>query len=159
MDEKIDEGNVKQNSAGDVFSEMVRNAVRQRREAPVVIVSSAEEQIAVENWLAQPDTQSFLKRAKNTPTRTLGLVTQVKHGEKSVVVSYVDQYGTRMSFLYNPRSPIFAEAQEGFKAGDIILNEFSRGINMKKVKPVQFPPVTEEKVINRFLRIMKSKIG
>lgn len=156
MSEGANNGPFKKGSASESFNSLIGGAIKSREKAPLVVgVDNAEDQIAVQNWLAEPRTESFFQRLKKGAQKTLGIVHKIEDHDGEQYVDYLDQHGMSMEFVYDPKDPRFAEAPEGFKVGDIILNEFSHGVKFEKVKPVNLPPKTEKKVIRRFLQAFK----
>jgi len=148
------------NPAVRQFNEIVMGVVNkgEKQIGQIAGIMSAEEQIAVDNWLAKPETQDFLTRLDKKNRQTLGLVWQITDTEKQIQVSYIDQYGMRMGFVYSPGTPMFSEALNGFQVGDIILIKSSQGVTFESVKPVTFSGKTKTKVFRRFRQILEKKI-
>jgi len=156
MAEDKSEGWLSGDSASSLFNKLAGGAVKKSVEPKItaVGVSSAEEQIAVENWLSDPKTQGFIERHNKGEHKTLGIVTGLEHHGDDVYVNYMDQDGNSMGFVYEKGDPKFEEAPEGFKEGDLILNDFEHHLKMKSVKPVSYPPKTEKKIIRRFMQML-----
>ena len=159
MAEDKSEGWMSGNSASSLFNKLVEGEVKKTTQpkTTVVGVNSAEEQIAVENWLSDPKTQNFIERHNKGEHKTLGLVTGLEHHGDDVYVNYVDQDGMSMGFVYEKGDPNFEEAPDGFQEGDLILNDFEHHLKMKSVKPVSYPPKTEKKIIRKFMQILGRK--
>lgn len=146
------------NSAAGIFNEMARLAARKNSPEIDVHVASVEEQVLAQAWLAEERTQNFIEMGFQVDRKSLGVVVSVtQQGDRGASIQYLDDLGMSMSFFYSPGAKQFVEAPNGFKVGDIILNEFSFGIEMKSVKPVVYPPEIKQEIIRKFQSIWKGR--
>lgn len=159
MSEGANNGPFKPGSPAAQFNAIVKGKVESNKTPSVSVIGvmDADQQIAVQNWLTEPETQSFIERLKETGRQTLAVVKEIEDYGDHKVVQYLDQHGMDMSFSYYSKDPEFAETPNGFQVGDIILTKFSHGLKMESVKTVKFPPKTENKVIKRFQEILNKK--
>ena len=147
--------------ASEIFNAIAKNAIQK---PPDIIVNNDDgnadqEQIVIENWLAEKSSQNFLERLRKGNKRiTLGYVVETKQRPSGQLqVNYVDQYGMQMGFVYNPENPVFSEAQNGFKEGDLIINEFQYGTVAEKIKHAKLSAEKEKKVLAKFKQIVEEE--
>lgn len=118
---------------------------------PHVFAANAEDMGDAFYWLTDPASRKLLDSIASKKKRvTLGLVVGLKSYGETTDVSYVGLYGITYGFRFKPNDKKFADAPQGFRVGDIILNSFTHGLKFESIKPVDFSDEVDLQVRERF---------
>ncbi len=146
--EEIEEGS---SSVADLFNELVKSIVEKQNPKVGVYVSNPDEQILVQNWLATKHTQDFLKQGLKGKYTSLGIVHRIDNTYGQVKVGLINKWGL-FGFVYERGAEKFKEAQNGFKVGDVVLQEVD-GTTINSVRPLHLSKEISLKVIDNIERL------
>ncbi len=132
-----------ENSASDVFDALIGEIKKQREKKLLGTIGESANDIdagdlqSLNDSLNNPIVSGHFNEAMEKKGREIfGLVIGVNEVAGDKRVTYINQDGMQMGFVFDSQSPAFNEAKEGFNVGDVILNKFKEGNVMDQVKPL-----------------------
>ena len=134
-------------SAGDLFNELVKSIMERRSPKVGVVVSNADEQILVQNWLATKHAQDFLTQAQKGKYKSISVVHRIDESYGQIKVGIIDKWG-KFVFVYQKGAERFKEAPNGFEVGDVVLQEMD-GTTIKSAKPLAMSEEMTLRVIDK----------
>jgi len=150
--EKQDSGSNPEPSLSDIFEEIIKRA-HKRSEQPFGIsgISTAEEQIKIQEFLNRPHNQNLLEELSSGKNRQeIGVVwkTTLTRSGKATHVSYFTDDGHGMGFCSDKRIEVYKNVLGEFEFGDIIQLELT-GTEIRKITKLRLPLEKEIEFIKK----------
>lgn len=137
-------------SASDEFEKLIKSAHEEHSSdmyATGYATLTEEEKATLDAWINSTEGQSLIEDAFKGERRRFGIVLDiVNESNGSQRVYYLNEFGTRPVFVYNPSS--YPEAPQGFKVGDIIMMTYTKNPTAPDTtKPIQLAEEDKKEVI------------